>query len=44
MLDYIRYPWVVDGSKMTHATDFRYHYDGHAAMEDFLHGRALAPS
>ncbi len=44
MLDYIRYPWVADGSKVTHATDFRYRYDGQAAMEDFLHGRALASS
>jgi UDP-glucose 4-epimerase len=42
MLDYIRYPWVADGSKVTRATDFHYRYDGQAAMEDFLHGHALA--
>jgi hypothetical protein len=29
---------------VTHATDFRYRFDGHAAMEDFLHGHALASS
>ena len=41
MLDYIRYSWVADGSKVTRATDFRYRYDGYAAMEDFLRSRGL---
>lgn len=39
MLDYIRYSWNVDGSKVTRFTDFRYHYDGRASMEAFLAGR-----
>ena len=36
MLDYIRYPWVADGSKVTRVTDFDYRYDGYAALEAFL--------
>lgn len=39
MLDYIRYPWNADGSKVTRVTDFRYRYDGYAAMEAFLAAR-----
>lgn len=39
MLDYIRYPWVADGSKVSRVTDFRYHYDGYGALESFLHSR-----
>jgi UDP-glucose 4-epimerase len=42
MLDYIRYPWVVDGSKVTRATDFRYRYDGYAALEAFLKSRGIS--
>ena len=39
MLDYIRYPWVADGSKVTRLTGFQYRYDGQATFEDFLRGR-----
>ncbi len=39
MLDYIRYAWTADGSKVTRLTDFRYRYDGYAAMEAFLAAR-----
>ena len=42
MLDYIRYPWVVDGSKVTRATDFRYRYDGYAALDAFLKGHGIS--
>lgn len=40
MLDYIRYPWSCDGSKVSRYTDFRYHYDAAAciaAFARFLH-------
>lgn len=39
ILDYIRYPWVADGSKVTRVTDFRYQYDGYSALEAFLVAR-----
>lgn len=39
ILDYIRYPWVADGSKVTQVTDFRYQYDGYGALEAFLAAR-----
>ncbi|NOX62685.1 MAG: NAD-dependent epimerase/dehydratase family protein [Chloroflexi bacterium] len=42
MLDYIRYPWVVDGNKVTRVTDFQYRYDGVAALEAFLGGKTEA--
>jgi UDP-glucose 4-epimerase len=41
MLDYLRYPWVVDGSKVTRHTDFRYQHDGYAAIEAFLKDRSV---
>ncbi len=39
LLDYIRYPWVADGSKVTRVTDFTYRYDGWAALESFVASR-----
>lgn len=39
MLDYIRYSWVADRSKVIQVTDFRYRYDGYGAMESFLQSR-----
>jgi len=36
MLDYLRYPWSCDGSRVTEVTDFRYRYDARATLGDFL--------
>lgn len=33
MLDYIRYPWVPDGRKVTQVTDFQYAYDSRGAVD-----------
>lgn len=35
MLDYIRYNWAVDGSKLTRVTDFTYQYDAATAVAHF---------
>jgi len=39
MIDYIRWSWVLDGTKITRETTFRYRYTALQAMEDFLRGR-----
>ena len=39
MLDYIRYPWSCDGSKVTRYTDFRYQYDAAACIAAFARFR-----
>ncbi len=39
LLDYIRYSWNADGSKVTRVTDFQYRYDGRAALDAFLAAR-----
>ena len=36
MLDYLRYPWTCDGSRVTRVTDFRYQYDARATLADFI--------
>ena len=41
MLDYLRYPWSCDGSRVTRVTDFRYRYDARATVVDFA--RHLSP-
>ena len=35
MLDFLRYPWACDGSRVTEVTDFRYRYDARATVLDF---------
>ncbi len=39
MIDYIRWSWVLDGTKITRETSFRYRHTGRQAMEDFLRAR-----
>jgi UDP-glucose 4-epimerase len=36
MLDYLRYPWACDGSRVTEVTDFRYRFDARATLADFV--------
>lgn len=36
MLDYLRYPWASDGSKVTRLTDFCYRYTAREALADFV--------
>ena len=39
MLDYIRYPWSCDGSKVTRYTDFYYQFDAAACLAEFARFR-----
>ncbi len=39
MIDYIRWSWVLDGTKVTRETSFQYRYTAREAMEDFLRAR-----
>jgi UDP-glucose 4-epimerase len=39
LLHYLRWPWVVDGSRITRSTSFAYRFDTPATLADYLEAR-----